>query len=242
MVELTSSPVYSQPRRVGNQNSPSNDDDADVVDPRTEDVSVNDLGTPGPRVCLESTEVLMHILATSESALQSELERLCSHRDRSRVDNDRLEDLVTAADLASMGSFEVIMDWREVIEHRYIEVMLVDVRIRRQETVVDRVRMERVVRGRNTGLQLLPFIDENIPSELDHSAPISSILVSAFERGNEIFRSTQTSSQISGVLESKKVDVLLIGQMKRGNSSSFLIKVVVSDLSEASLLNRRQLD
>ena len=69
----------------------------------------------------------MHILAIGESTLQRESNCFCSHKARSRVDNDRLEDLVTGADLASMGSVEVIMDRREVLEHRYIEVMLVDV-------------------------------------------------------------------------------------------------------------------
>ena len=45
VVELTSLRMDSPPRRVGNPNSPSNDDDADVVDPRTERISVNDLQT-----------------------------------------------------------------------------------------------------------------------------------------------------------------------------------------------------
>ena len=147
MLKLTSARINSPPRRVSNHNSPSNDDGADVVDPRSEGVSVNDFETAGPRVCLESTEVLMHILAIGESALQSKSNRLCSHTARSRVDNDRLEDLVTAADLASMGSFEVIMDQGEVLDHRYIEVMLIHVGIRRREPVVHRVRMERVAGG-----------------------------------------------------------------------------------------------
>ena len=141
----------------------------------------------------------MHILAVSKSALQSEWNWFCSHKARSRVDNDGLKDLVTAANLALMCSFEVIRDWREVLAprllgggefpeyfFRYIEVMLIDVRIRRQEPVVDRVRMEQVARGRAAGLQLLPFIDKNIPSERDPSPPMSSILVPAFERGHEV--------------------------------------------------------
>ena len=141
-----------------------------------------------------------------------------------------------------MGSFEVVMNRREVLEERDVEVMPIDVRIRRQEPVVDRVWVERVARGRIAGLELLSFIDENIPSERDLSAPMSSIFVSAFERGHGAFRGTQTSNQISGVLERKEVDVLLIGRMKAGNSSNFLIEVVVPDLSRASLVNRRQLD
>ena len=190
VVELTSWRIDSPPGRVGNRNSPNNDNGADVVKPRTEGISVNDLEAAGSRLRLESTEVLMHMLVIGESAVQSESSRFCSHKARSRVDDDRLKDLVTVADVASMGSVEVIMDWREVLEHRYIEVVLVDVRIRRQELVVDRVRVERVARGRTAGVKLLPFIDENIPSERDFSVPMSSILVSAFERGHKIFRST----------------------------------------------------
>ena len=72
VVELTSSRINSPPRRVGNRNSPNNDDDTDVVDSRAEGISVNDLEAAGSRVCLESTEVLMHLLAIGESALQSE--------------------------------------------------------------------------------------------------------------------------------------------------------------------------
>ena len=68
---------------------------------------------------------------------------------------------------------------------------------------------------------------------------MSSILVSAFERGHEVFPGTQMSNQISGVLERKKVAVLLIGQMKMDNSSNFLIEVVVPGLSRASLVNCR---
>ena len=87
-VELTSSCVDSPPQRVGNQNSPSNNDGADVVDPRAEGISVGDLETACSRVCLESTEVLVHILTINERVLQSELNRSCSHMAQSRVDND----------------------------------------------------------------------------------------------------------------------------------------------------------
>ena len=45
VVELTSSRIASPPRRVGIQKSPSNDDGTDVVDLRTEGISVADLGT-----------------------------------------------------------------------------------------------------------------------------------------------------------------------------------------------------
>ena len=152
---------------------------------------------------MESTEVLMHILAISESALQSESNPFCSHMARYCVDDDRFGDLVSAADLASIGSFEVIMNRREVLEDRDVELVPIEVRICRQELVVDRVRVERVTRGRIAGVEVLPFIGKNIPSELDCSMPTSSILVSAFEGGHEVFRGTQTSNQISDVHEGK---------------------------------------
>ena len=127
MVELTSSRIDLPPRCVPNLNSSNNDDDTDVVNSRAEGISVNDLKAAGLRVSLESTEVLIHILAIGERALQSKSNRFCSHKAQSRVDNDRLEDLVTAADLASKGSFEVVMDRREVLEERDVEMMPIDV-------------------------------------------------------------------------------------------------------------------
>ena len=218
VVELTSLHIYSPPRCVGNRNSPNNDKETDVVDSRSEGVSVNDLKAGGSRVCLESTEVLMHILAIGESALQSESNRFCSDKARSRVDNDGLEDLVSAADLASMGRFEIVMNRREVLEEEDVKVMLIYIPMRRQEPVVERVCVERVARGRIAERELLPFIGKNIPSELDRSTATSSFLVSAFEGGREVFRGTETSNQISGVLERKEVDVLHTGQVKAGNS------------------------
>ena len=128
VVELTSSRIDSPPWRVSNPNSSNNDDGSDVIVFRAEGISVNDLKHVGSRTFfLESTEVSMYILTISESTLQSESNRFSSHKARSRVDNDRFEDLVSAADLASMGSLEVIMDRREVLEERDAEVVLVDV-------------------------------------------------------------------------------------------------------------------
>ena len=89
----------------------------------------------------------MHILAIEKSALQSKWNRFRSHKARSRVDTDRFEDLVSAADLASMGSFEVVMNRGEVLEERDVEVVPIHFRMRRQEPVVDRVWSERVTRG-----------------------------------------------------------------------------------------------
>ena len=88
VVELTSSSVDSPPRHVGNQNSPSNDHGTDVADPWTDGISVGDVETACSTVCSESTEVLMHIVARGESALQSESNRFYTHKARSRVDND----------------------------------------------------------------------------------------------------------------------------------------------------------
>ena len=229
VVELTSSRIDSPPRCVSNQNSPYNDDDTDVIDSRAEGISVNDLKHVGLRAFfLESTEVLMHILAIGESTLQMKLNRFCSQKARSRVNNDRFEDLVSAADLASMGSLEVVMDWREVLEERDVEVVPIDVRIWREKLVVDRVRMRRVTRRRVAGLHLLPYIGVDIPSELDRSTPTSSIFVSAFEGGHEVLRGTHASNQIGRVHERKEVDVLLTGRVKASNWLDFLIEVVVS--------------
>ena len=242
VIELTGSRIDSPPRCVSNRNSSNNDDDTNVVDSRTEGITVNDLKASGSTVFLESTEGLMHILAIGEGVLQSESNRFCSHKARSRVNNDRFEDPVSAADLASMGRFEVVMDRREVLEERDVKGVPIDVRIRRRKSVVERVRVERVTRGRIAGLELLPVIGVNISSEFDCSTPTSSGLISAFKGGHEVFRGTQASNQISGVHERKEVDVLLTGRVKARNSSNFLIEVVVSDLSGSSLVNRRQLD
>ena len=238
MLELTSSRVDSPPGCVGDRNSPSNDDCADVVDSRTEGVSVNDLEAAFLRDDLELTEVLMHILSIGESVLQGESYRLCSHEARGRVDNDCLENLVMAVDVALIGTFEVVLNWREVLEHRHVEAMSIGVRIRRQEALVDRIRMERVACGRTAGLELLPFIDKEISSKGNLWTPISSIFV----RGHEILRSTEASSQISGVFERKKVEVRFIGRKETCDPSNFLAEVVVPDVSGASLVSRPQLD
>ena len=147
VVELTSSRIDSPPWRVSNRNSSHNNDGTDVIDSRAEGIPVNDLDHVGSRTFfLESTEVLMYILTFSEGALQSESNRFCCHKARSRVNNNRFEDLVSAADLASMGSLEIIMDWLEVLEERDVEVVLIGVRLCRQKPVVDGVQVERVTR------------------------------------------------------------------------------------------------
>ena len=178
VVELTSSRMDSPPWSVSNQNSSHNNDGTDVIDSRAEGISVNDLKHVASRTFfLESTEVLMYILTISEGALQSESNRFCCHKARSRVNNDPFEDLVSAADLASMDSLEIIMERREVLEERDVEMVLIGVRLFRQKPVVHGVRVERVTRRQVSRLDLLPFISIDIPSELDRSTPTLSTFV-----------------------------------------------------------------
>ena len=185
---------------------------------------------------------LQYILTISEGALQSESNRFCSHKAQSRVNNDRLEDLVSAADLASMGSLEIIMNRCEVLEERDVEVVLIGVQLCRQKLVVDGVRVERVTRKRVGGLDLLPFISIDIPSELDRSTPKLSTFISGVEGGHEVFRGTHASNQIGGIHEREEVDILLTGRVKGSNSSDCLIEVVVPEPSGSSLVSQRQLD
>ena len=219
MVELTSSRIDSPQRCVSNRNSPYNDDGIDVIDPRAEGISVNDLKLVGSRAFfLEFTEVLMHILAIGERTLQSGSNQFCSHKARSCVDNDRFEDLVSAAYLPSMGSLEVVMDRREVLEEIDVEVVQIEVLICRQKPVVDRVQLEQVTRRRVARLHLPRFIGVDIPSELDRSTLTSSIFVSVFEGGHEVLGGTHASNRIGGVHERKEIDVLLTGRVKASNS------------------------
>ena len=148
VVELTSSRIDSPPRRVGNRKSSYDNDGADVVLFRAQGISVDDLKRVGSRTFfLESTEVLMDIVAVSEGTLQSESNRFCSHKARSRVNNDRFEDLVSAADLASMCSLKVFVDRREVLEERDVEVVLIGIQLHRQEPVIEGVRVEGSLAG-----------------------------------------------------------------------------------------------
>ena len=243
VVDLTSSRIDSPPWRVSNQNSSHNNDGTDVIDSRAEGISVNDLKHVGSRTFfLKSTEMLMYILTISERTLQSESSRFCCHKARRGVNNDRFQDLVSAADLASIGSLEIIMDRREVLEERDVDVVQIGVRLCRQKPVVDGVRVERVTHRQVGRLDLLPFISMDIPSELDRSTPTSCTFVSGLEGGHEVFPGTHASNQIGGVHERKEVDILLTRRVKGSNSSDCLIEVVVSEPSGSSLVNRRQLD
>ena len=134
VVELTCSRIDLPPWRVSNRNSSHNNDGTDVIHSRTEGISVNDLKHVGSRTFfLETTEVLMYILTISKGTLQSESNRFRSHKARGRVNNDRFEDLVSAADLASMGSLEITIDGRQLLEERDVEVVLIGVRLCRQK-------------------------------------------------------------------------------------------------------------
>ena len=182
-VQLTSSCIDSPPWRLSNRNSSNNDDGTDVIDVRAEGISVNDLKHVGSRTFfLESTEVLMYILTISEGTLQSESDRFCSHKAQSRVGNDCFEDLVSGADLAWMGSLEVIIDRLEVLQELDVEVVLLDFRLCGQKPVVDRVRVERVTRRQLVGPDILQFISVDIPSELDRSTPTRSTFLSGISR------------------------------------------------------------
>ena len=167
VVELTSSRIDSPPWRVSNRKSSHDNGGTDVINSRTEGISINDLKHVGLRTfILEPTEVLMYILTISERTLQSESNCFCIHKARGRVNNDRFEDLVSAADLASMCSLEIIMDPRVVLEEREVEVVLIGVRLCRQKPVVDGIRVERVTRRRVGFLDLIPFISIDIHSRI----------------------------------------------------------------------------
>ena len=141
-----------------------------------------------------------------------------------------------------MCSLEIIMDQRELLEERDVEVVLISVRLCRQKPVVDGVRLERVTCRRVGFLDLLPSISIDIPSELDRSTPTLSTFVSGLVGGHEVFRGTQAWNQIGGINERKEVDILFTGRVEGSNSSDCLIEVVVSEPSGSSLVNRRQLD
>ena len=239
VVELTSSSVSSPPRGVGDRKPPSNGDCADVVDPKTEAVSVNDLESVRSRIYLESTEVLMHILPVGESILQGELNCLCSHKAEGLVDNDSAENLVSTVDITLMGSLEVRLNQREALEHRNIEVMLRSGRICQQELLVDRIRMKGVVRDRTAGLELLSLVDINISSIRNLSMPVLSLFISAFPGGYEILQGSGASSQIVEVFEREKVEIPFVGRWKMCYPLDFLFEVVVYDLPRLGLVDRR---
>ena len=139
--KLTSSRSRSPPWGLRDQKPPSNDDCPDFVITRTKGVSINDLESVRSTIGLKLTKMLKHILPVGESNLQGDSNSLRSHEAGGCVDNDGVEDLVSTVYILSMGSLEVGLNWREVLEHRHVEVMLISVRICRQEPQVYRIQI-----------------------------------------------------------------------------------------------------
>ena len=194
VVKMTSSRVGSPPWGVGDGKPPSKDDRADVVFTRTKSVSINYFESVRSRIGLQSTEMLMHILPVSESILQCESKRLRSHEARGCVDNDSVGGLVSTVYIPSMGSLEVGLNQREVLTHGHIEVMLISVRVHRQELQVDRIRMNQVARSPTAPIKLLSIIDIHISSIRDLSTPVLSSVISTFPGGLEILRRNRSDS------------------------------------------------
>ena len=90
-------------------------------------------------------------------------------------------------------------------------MVLIGIRLHRQEPVIEGVRVERVARRRVGFLDLLPFVSIDVPSKLDRSTPTSSILVSGLEGGHEVCRGTQASNQFGGIHERENIGILFIG-------------------------------
>ena len=203
----------SPPWGVSNREPSNNDDRADIVVIGTEGVSINNLESLCSRIGLKSTEMLMHELPVGESALQGESKRLCSHKARGRVDNESVEDIFSPVYIPSMGSLEVGLNRREELEHRHIEVVSINVRIWRQEPVVERIRVKRITRGRTSGFELFSFVDIGISSIGNQAAAIMPmVVIPTFPGGHEVLRSSQTSGKISTIFEEKKADIPFVGR------------------------------
>ena len=109
-----------------------------------------------------------------------------------------------------MCSLKVFLDRREVLEERNVEVVLIGIRLHRQEPEIEGVRVERVARRRVGLLDLLPFVSIDVPSKLDRPTATLSILVSGLVGGHEVRRGTQASNQIGGIHERENIDILFI--------------------------------
>ena len=155
----------------------------------------------------------MDVVPVGESILQGEFNRLCSHRARGRVNNDSLERMISPVYVPSRRSLEVDLNRREELEHRHIKVMLIDVRILRQEPEAVKIRMKRVARGRTAGFKLVWFVDIHISSIGDLSAPvITTVLIRTLPGGHEVLQSSHTLGKICTIFERKKADILLVPQ------------------------------
>ena len=89
----------------------------------------------------------MHVLPVGGTNLQGESHCLCSHKAPGCVDNDSVEGMISPVYIPSLGSLDVGLNWREELEHRNIEVPLLNLRIFRQEQVVGRIRVKQVAGG-----------------------------------------------------------------------------------------------
>ena len=88
--------------------------------------------------------------------------------------------------IPSMGSLEVGLYQREELEHRHIDMMLISVRICRQELQIDRILMKRVARSPTAGLQLPSVVDINISSIKNLWTPVLSGVICTFREGHDI--------------------------------------------------------
>ena len=123
VVNLASPRVNSPPCGVSNRKSSNNDDCADILFVGTEPVSINSIEGFCWRICLKSTEILMHVLFVCESTLQSKSNPLCSQKHRHHVHNDNIEDIFSSVYIPSMSSSEVSFNRREELEHQHVEVL-----------------------------------------------------------------------------------------------------------------------
>ena len=212
VVKLTAPGNDSQPLGVGDREPPSHHDRADVVVTTVEGESINYLESVRSRNDFKSTEMLMHALPFGESIPQCKSNGLCIHKTGGRVDNDSVEDMVSPVYIPSMGSLEVSLNRREALDHRHIEVMVISVRIFRQEPLVESIRMKRVTRGRTAGLEVLSFVDIDISSIRYLLAAIPSFVVSTIPGGHEVLRSSHASSQICTIFEREKPDIPFVGR------------------------------
>ena len=71
-----------------------------------------------------------------------------------------------------MGNLRVGLRRRKELEHRHIELMLINARIGRQQPLFERIRIRRVPHGRAAGLELLSFVDIHISLIGNLSAPV----------------------------------------------------------------------
>ena len=205
VVKLANPRVDSPPWGVSNQEPSNNDDRTDILVIGTEGVSINNLESLCSRIGLKSTEMLMHVPLVGESTRQDESNRLCSHKARSLVDNDSVEGIISPMYILSMGSLEVGLNQREELEHRHIEVVFINVRIWRHEPVVERIRVNRVTRGRTAGFELFSFVDIHISLIGNQWALVMpTVVIPTFPGGHEVLGSSETSGKIFTIFERKK--------------------------------------